>query len=271
MKKIIAAAAIAGVALTTVGVASASSGQTKTDVCHSHGDGTFDLINVADPAVEKHIEHGDALIGQPVPGQPGFVFDEACGVIPEPVQDEFLRAIAWVDNGDGRYNENDDILVARLRNEGGTATVESNGIPQDTTSSNVLEFPQFNFEPFTNTFHEGALQPIVGGFRMTSTDGNDVFIFQATDEYERYFERDRSEPAFGTPGVFEGFGVTEVIDYVISDGTGISGEIIDCGTASPSLPTEDVTGECDSQREIFDPVGGSNDGSWLEVSIFPLS
>jgi hypothetical protein len=52
------------------------------DVCHREGNGTFNLITVAAQAVQAHRNHGDALPGDPVPGNPGFKFDDTCMEVP---------------------------------------------------------------------------------------------------------------------------------------------------------------------------------------------
>lgn len=55
----------------------------KTVVCHQTGNGAVHAIEVSDNAVAAHQNHGDGLIGDPVPGMDGFVFGEDC--IAEPV------------------------------------------------------------------------------------------------------------------------------------------------------------------------------------------
>jgi hypothetical protein len=59
----------------------ALAGQVKVDVCHAEGNGTYHLIEIAEPAYNTHIAHGDAGVGEPVPGQPGFVFDAECNLV----------------------------------------------------------------------------------------------------------------------------------------------------------------------------------------------
>jgi len=54
----------------------------KVDVCHRTGNGGYHTISVASQAVQAHRRHGDALPGEAVPGQPGFVFDAACTAVP---------------------------------------------------------------------------------------------------------------------------------------------------------------------------------------------
>jgi hypothetical protein len=48
----------------------------KVDVCHREGNGSFNLINIAYQAVQAHRAHGDALPGETVPGNPGYIFDD---------------------------------------------------------------------------------------------------------------------------------------------------------------------------------------------------
>ena len=83
----------------------------KTEVCHATGSETnpYELITVADAAYPAHVEHGDASPGEAVPGQEGFVFDDACQPVATcPCFDaEDLAALTFVgfsDNasGDGR-------------------------------------------------------------------------------------------------------------------------------------------------------------------------
>jgi hypothetical protein len=58
-----------------------SAGQDKVDVCHSEGNGSYHLITIAEPAYPTHVSHGDAGVGEPVPGNEGFVFDEDCNLV----------------------------------------------------------------------------------------------------------------------------------------------------------------------------------------------
>jgi hypothetical protein len=52
---------------------------TKVDVCHLEGNGSFHLINVSDNAFDQHLAHGDWSPGDPVPGMNHYVFDGECG------------------------------------------------------------------------------------------------------------------------------------------------------------------------------------------------
>lgn len=53
----------------------------RTSVCHVNGTGAFQLISVADPALPTHIAHGDAVPGDPVPGNAGYAFDDGCHIV----------------------------------------------------------------------------------------------------------------------------------------------------------------------------------------------
>lgn len=60
----------------------ALAGQEKLTVCHAEGNGTYHLLEVAERAYETHVrKHGDAGVGEPVPGMEGYVFDANC--VPE--------------------------------------------------------------------------------------------------------------------------------------------------------------------------------------------
>jgi hypothetical protein len=50
----------------------------KVSLCHAEGNGSYHLINVAESAEPAHRDHGDAEIGEPVPGRPNMIFDTNC-------------------------------------------------------------------------------------------------------------------------------------------------------------------------------------------------
>lgn len=51
----------------------------KSSVCHfDEATGTFLLIGVSVAALSAHVNHGDALPGEPVPGMSGYQFDGNC-------------------------------------------------------------------------------------------------------------------------------------------------------------------------------------------------
>jgi hypothetical protein len=50
----------------------------KISLCHAEGNGSYHLIDVAVSAEPAHRAHGDAKIGEPVPGQSDKTFDSDC-------------------------------------------------------------------------------------------------------------------------------------------------------------------------------------------------
>jgi hypothetical protein len=54
----------------------------KVELCHRTGNGTYHLIDVSVDAEPAHRAHGDAKIGEAVPGQTGKVFGPSCAVTP---------------------------------------------------------------------------------------------------------------------------------------------------------------------------------------------
>jgi hypothetical protein len=53
----------------------------KVSLCHSTGNGSYHLISVSDSAEPAHRDHGDAKVGEPVPGQSLKVFDQTCRAV----------------------------------------------------------------------------------------------------------------------------------------------------------------------------------------------
>jgi hypothetical protein len=84
MKKIILAAVVALSAVTALGMAPASAeGQSKATVCHFNGTDDIVVISVADPAVQSHVDHGDARPGDAVPGMDA-TYGESCEIVDNP-------------------------------------------------------------------------------------------------------------------------------------------------------------------------------------------
>jgi hypothetical protein len=50
----------------------------KVSLCHRTESGSYHLISVGDSAEPAHRAHGDAKVGEPVPGDPPMVFDSNC-------------------------------------------------------------------------------------------------------------------------------------------------------------------------------------------------
>ena len=78
---------VAAVAALLMGVAflfpaAAQAKNSKVDVCHNEGNGSYGLINISEKAVAKHIaNHRDGLPGGALPDEPGSVFGDDC--VPE--------------------------------------------------------------------------------------------------------------------------------------------------------------------------------------------
>lgn len=53
----------------------------KVDICHRTGNGSYRLINVSGNAKKAHLRHGDALPGDPVPGQEDQIFGDDCEIV----------------------------------------------------------------------------------------------------------------------------------------------------------------------------------------------
>jgi hypothetical protein len=58
----------------------------KTSLCHRTDSGSYHLIDVSRNAEPSHRAHGDAKVGDPVPGQPTMVFDRSCRAVGPSVQ-----------------------------------------------------------------------------------------------------------------------------------------------------------------------------------------
>ena len=87
--------AVLAVAVFTMILSSApvSAGQEKINVCHVDGEDNYRLINVSAKAVDAHLGHDDGLVGDLVPTNPGFKFDENCNQIPAILQVSITKTI----------------------------------------------------------------------------------------------------------------------------------------------------------------------------------
>lgn len=63
------------------GQAPGEEGGPKVQLCHRTGNGQYHLIEVSKSAEPAHRAHGDAKIGEPVPGSAGKVFSPSCSVL----------------------------------------------------------------------------------------------------------------------------------------------------------------------------------------------
>jgi hypothetical protein len=88
----------------------------KQPVCHLDATDpatpTWVLIELVPAAVASHLSHGDAFPGEPVPGMPGYSFDDSCS----PVRVGTMLAVAYTDMFDDglQYDPLVDVLIAAL-------------------------------------------------------------------------------------------------------------------------------------------------------------
>jgi hypothetical protein len=66
------------------GTSSAAYGSgTKVAMCHRREDGTYHRVDLPAPAAAAHRSHGDAAVGEAVPGAVLMMFNEACAPVPK--------------------------------------------------------------------------------------------------------------------------------------------------------------------------------------------
>ena len=62
--------------------------ESKVSMCHRTGAGAYNLISISPSAEPAHRAHGDAKVGEQVPGQPSLTFDAQCRAAGASVQIE---------------------------------------------------------------------------------------------------------------------------------------------------------------------------------------
>lgn len=93
------------------------SSKTKVDVCHYDAEtDAYQLITIADPAVDAHINHGDAQPGDAVPTMEGFEFDDTCTPTPVVVVVEMTACFAEALTGILPFIPLDDIIIKDITN-----------------------------------------------------------------------------------------------------------------------------------------------------------
>lgn len=124
--------------------AAQANGQSKSDVCHLRGDGSYELITVADPALDAHFAHGDGAIGGDVPGLDAKVFDAECSIVDAPVAGVVV-ARAYVDaDGDQSYSEGDVLIAEAVEDTvDGSYTVNTDRYPQVPSATAITDLGNF--------------------------------------------------------------------------------------------------------------------------------
>jgi hypothetical protein len=78
MRRVFVLITVVAMVVVAAGLASAAPAE-KVDVCHFSADsGTFHMINISENAYQKHLDHGDAVVGDAYPGMAHYVFGDDC-------------------------------------------------------------------------------------------------------------------------------------------------------------------------------------------------
>lgn len=138
---------------------------TMVDICHySASTGTYSLISVASSSVPSHLAHGDALPGDPVPTNPGYIFDAACNQVPVYVSTCPCDLTATALNGVGINTGNPGVCY-------GTRV---NALFEEIVA---LDLSAPNQVPFAGIFHEFG----VGGVCIVESIGGVIDGYTPTD------------------------------------------------------------------------------------------
>ncbi len=157
---------------------------------------------MAQAAVRGHLRHGDSVPGESIPGEDGYLLDEAC--LPEATEDvddpevteetSDTFAIAYTDTApdDGGYDPDVDVLIATFV-DGNDNGVPDGGDKVITNAHPTTLEPTFTFEPFTVTEHtvlDAAYDAATGQWKLSmDAASTDFFVFQHGEGKEIYQER----------------------------------------------------------------------------------
>jgi len=160
--------------LLLAGSATAKS-DSKVEVCHRTGNGSYVLINVSDNALQSHLAHGDGAPGAAVPNQAGMFFGADCSLSStaqnEQVQSETLlpatnhgKKADKVDVCHLRGNEV-FILININRNALSAHLLHGDGLPNEgvpnqpgkkfTSTCSMVEVPQEELVQSVNVLPDG--------------------------------------------------------------------------------------------------------------------
>ena len=187
----------------------------KVDVCHLNilGDWQVNSVSSNGQAVQAHLNHGDALPGEAVPGMAGYTFDDDCSAVADAVP---LLALAYteVDGIPGYDPASTDVLIAQFED------VDMNGEPSvgDIVRTNryPLDINAASFGTFQTTEH------VITGVQSTNytSVGLLVVVNSNTGSDQTFFWIDEStleqygETGPGFMGVVDGLAEPFVTDIV---------------------------------------------------------
>lgn len=233
-----------------LGVSSGGGGATKIMVCHLDriddpndpeydGSPGWELLEVNEKSLDRHIAHGDAL-----PGTEGL--DENCQ--PVAAAKVFARAYSDSDPNDQvGYNAAVDVLIAELVDASGNGSLDvGDEVRTYQYPKSLTPFTSVGFGNFTVTTHTVSNIGIASAARITvySSGSANEFIFEteAFSGTERYQELEFA------------IGISYIIDA--RGGSGSDGVYID-----PNSPSEPEGG-------VNAPGGNNgNDDQFVDVEI----
>jgi hypothetical protein len=127
-------------------ILSESRSEGKVTLCHRTGNGTYQKIDVSVNAEPAHRDHGDAKVGERVPGTQLQVFDENCRVVGPAVEIQKLTNGEDADNPPGP-----SILVGSPVNwtyvVTNTGTIQLTGITVTDTKGVAVSCPSTTLNP----------------------------------------------------------------------------------------------------------------------------
>jgi hypothetical protein len=221
MKRFVILAVAASLAAVFLMPAVASAEAVKVDVCHLNAIGEWQVNSLPENgrAVQAHLNHGDALPGDPVPDMAGHTFNNAC----VPVADEVIFAVAFTDTdtSDGGYNPNVDSLIAKL------VDGNSDGVPNSGDKVITHQYPTnvagTTFAAFNVTERMITGFSWNGSTSCTAFVGSDSYSWRLGSDFEQYSEN-------RSPG-----GFTNFWDQIT--GTEANADSLSAHVGSPSLPS----------------------------------